>query len=337
MEAAEPATSSRPSNRPIWIGALSSVVALLLLFWRVRLRDLGTAIAGAHSGWLVLAAAVFFVMFLVRAWRWSLMLGKTPFWATWHANIIGYFFNMTLPLRVGELARGYVISKSGGITLTRAMSIVIAERLVDLAAVLLLFAGFALRIPMRPAFTRAATIGSAAVVLALVAAVVVVVKGAAIERLLERRLARFGEARAKAVTSKLTQIRESLQAIGAPRILAPTLLLTAVVWLLTIAFCWLCMKAFLPEGTFEQAGLVVVIGNLGGALPSAPGGLGIVQGFATSALVVPFGIDESVAVAFVFVWSLGAQLALIALGFVSLGRVGLSFREIRAGAARGGD
>jgi hypothetical protein len=32
------------------------------------------------------------------------------------------------------------------------------------------------------------------------------------------------------------------------------------------------------------------------------------------------------------VWSLAQQLLLILLGFVSIGRVGLSFREIREGA-----
>ena len=73
--------------------------------------------------------------------------------------------------------------------------------------------------------------------------------------------------------------------------------------------------------------------NLGGALPSAPAGLGVVQGFATSALVLPFGIEESRALAFVLVWTLGQQLVLLVLGFVSIGRVGLSFREIRAAAA----
>lgn len=322
----------RSSRRALWIGAATSVVALGLLFSRIRLRELGAALASANPAWLVAALGVFLFMFVMRAWRWSVLLGGTPFWPTWHANIIGYFFNATLPLRAGEVARGYVISKIGGVSLTRALSIAVAERLVDLATVVLLFAGFAQRIPMRPAFTRAATVGSIAVVLAVLVGVVVVVKGAAIERALAKPLARFGEERSAAVLGKLAQIRESLAALRDMRTFLQVLVLTAAVWFLTIAFAWLCMRAFLPEGTFEQAGLVVVIGNLGGALPSAPGGLGIVQGFATSALVVPFSVDESTAVAFVLTWSLGAQLLLIGLGLVSLGRVGLSFREIREGS-----
>jgi len=72
----------------------------------------------------------------------------------------------------------------------------------------------------------------------------------------------------------------------------------------------------------EQAGLMLVTTNLGGALPSAPGGLGIVQGFAKTSLVIPSNLPEEPAVAFVFAWSLGQQLLLIVLGLISLARVG---------------
>ncbi len=74
---------------------------------------------------------------------------------------------------------------------------------------------------------------------------------------------------------------------------------------------------------------MLVAANLGGAAPSAPGGLGIVQGFAKLALVLPFGLDEARATAFVFVWSLSQQLILIVLGLVGMARIGLSFNQLQ--------
>jgi uncharacterized protein (TIRG00374 family) len=302
---------------------LLSIGAATLLAWRVDFHDVTTALRAANVAWLVPAFVLFILMFMLRAWRWSVLLGRTPFWATWHANVIGYFFNITLPLRLGEIARAYVISKSSPVTMPRALSAVFAERLIDLASVVLLFSWFARLIPMRASFTRAATVGSAAVVICVFIGVLVVIKGEHVERRLPARL-----------RAPFHQIREGLRTLGSMKTIAQTLVLTIAVWVFTIGIGAACLKAFLPsDQDITRAGLVVVIANLGGALPSAPGGLGVVQGFATSALVVPFGVDESRALAFVLVWTLAPQLSLVLLGFLSIGRVGLSFREIRAGAA----
>ncbi len=325
----------RGASIAVWVGLLLSVVAVGLLLWRVSFRDLGRSLATAETIWLVPSLLLFLLMFAFRAWRWSVLLGGTRFWPTWHANIIGYFFNITLPLRLGEIARCYVISKNEGVPMARALSAVVVERLTDLATVLIMFGAFAMRVPMGPAFTRAATVGAVGVTLAVILGALFVYKGDVAERALAPHLARLGKERAEALLSRVRSIREALRSVGSAKRLAQSLALTVLIWGTTIAVAAMCLRAFLPEETSAvAAGLVVVMANLGGALPSAPGGLGVVQGFATSALVVPFHVDEARALAFVLVWTLGAQLVLIVLGFFSIGRVGLSFREIRAGAAR---
>ncbi len=317
------------SAKAIAVGFLLSVVAGGLLLSRVSFRELGEALATARIGWLVPAAGLFVVAFTVRAWRWSVLLGGTPFWATWHANWIGYFFNATLPLRVGEIARAYVISKNTAVPMTRAISSVLGERLLDLASVVLLFSWFAQRIPMRPAFTRAATFGSVAIVLCVVGGAFVVLKGEAVMAKLRPRLVgRLGEARTEKLHGKLMEIRGGL--VTSPRRMVLAIALSAVIWGVTILLASMCLRAFIPDATdLTRPGLVVVMANLGGALPSAPSGLGIVQGFATSALVVPFGVPENIALAYALVWSLFQLLLVLLFGLVSLTRVGLSIREIR--------
>lgn len=324
-------TTRGTSWKAIAAGIALSVVAVIILLWRISFRDLAKALAGANVAWLLPALAAFVVMFGLRAWRWSLLLGGTPLTATWHANLIGYFFNITLPLRLGEIARAYVISKNGAVTMTRALAAVLVERLIDLGSVLLLFAWFAHLVPMRASFTRAATIASIGVAACVLGGALLVIRGESLERVIAPRL---DPRKAELWLSRSRQIREALRAVGSAKRVAQSLALTVLVWAATILVASFCLLAFLPqESDFTRAGLVVVMANLGGALPSAPAGLGVVQGFATSALVLPFGIEESRALAFVLVWTLGQQLVLLVLGFVSIGRVGLSFREIRAAAA----
>lgn len=315
-------------KRIAWAGAILSLVAIGVLLWRLNLHELVTALAGADLRWLAASYAAFFVMFMLRGARWSGLLGGTPFGTTFHANIIGYMFNILLPFRLGEIARAWIMAKKTDIGMPRALSAVLVERLIDLGAVLLIFAGLAQILPMPESFRRAAVLGSAALVIAIVGTALVVAKGSVLEPFLKKR---FG-ARADMPIARFRDIRNAFEAIAAPRQIAQCALLTVAIWGVTLLCIELCMKAFLPAETdFARAGLVLVATNLSGALPSAPGGIGIVQGFATSALVVPFGIAEGRALAFVLVLSLGQQLVLVLFGLFSMARVGTSFGEIRAG------
>lgn len=315
-------------SKAAWIGIALSVIAIAILFWRIDLRDLAAALGRADTVWLLPALAGLFAILFVRAWRWSVLMGGARFWTTYHANAIGYMLNSTLPLRLGEVARAYVMSKKEGMTMAQAFSSVIVERLLDLATVVLLFAWYAQRVPTPPSFTRAAQLATIAIVAGVVFAALLVWKGDVVERLLEKRVT---NARAKGFLARFREVRAAFRTIGSAKRMAHCIGLTALVWAVTIVQSAMCLRAFMPSD-LTKAGVVVVSSNLGGAVPSAPGGLGIVQGFATTALVVPFGVNVSDALAFAFVWSLGAQLILVVHGLFSMWRIGVGLREIREGA-----
>ncbi len=162
--------------------------------------------------------------------------------------------------------------------------------------------------------------------------VVVVAFGVAIwqarrvETLMRAAMKRIPRLHADRWVGRFHELCDSFRAIGDRRRLAAVLANTALLWLFATLLAFFAQAAFM-QPRLDQAGLVLIASNLGGAAPSAPGGLGLLQGAAKLALVGPFGIDENLAVAFIFVWSISQQLTLIALGVVGLGRVGLSLRE----------
>jgi len=313
-------------------GALLSAVALTITLWNVRFADLGQALRAADWRWLLPALVSTFALYGLRSVRWAVLMGRAPFGTTYHALNVGYMLNIMLPFKVGEIARCYAIAKRTEIPMARALSSVFVERLFDLASVVLLFAVFTKLVPMPPSFTRAATLGSIAVVGGVLFGVALVVKGDAASRLARPWLARISEPGADRWLARFADLCAGFRAIGTARRMFWSVTLGALVWALTVLLTWFTLRAFVPGATITQAGLVVVMANLGGAVPSAPGGVGIIQGFATSALVIPFGIDQSNAVAFAFVWSFGQQLVLIGLGLVGLARLGLRFSEARASA-----
>jgi uncharacterized protein (TIRG00374 family) len=312
-----------------WLGLAISAVALYLTLRGIHFDEIATTLSRAQIAWLIPAVAALMVTLAIRTLRWANLMDGTPFWTTFHAMTIGYMINSILPFRLGEIARAYVIGERTSVPMARSLSTVVVERLLDLATVVALFAVFTFFLPMPAQFASAALMGALVIIALLVVAGVIIWQSNRVERILERIAQRVPQLRAEVLVRSFHDLMAGFQIIRTPRKLAISLLLTAGVWLSTLFVAYFTMMAFLPA-RFDEVGLVVVLSNLGGALPSAPGGLGVVQFFAMQSLVIPFHVAEDVAVAFAFVWSLFQQFALILLGFFGLVRMGLSFNSVTA-------
>lgn len=310
-----------------WLGLAISAIALYLTLRGIHFDEFATTVSRAQIAWLIPAVFALMVTLAVRTWRWSRLMDGTPYWTTFHAMTIGYMLNSILPFRLGEIGRAYVIGERTNVPMARALSSVVVERMLDLASVVAMFALFAFFLPMPPQFSSAALMGALFIIALLVVAGGIIWQSSRVERILERIAQRVPQLKAEALVRSFHDLMGGFGIIRSPRKLAISLLLTAGVWAATLFVAYFTMMAFLPA-RFDEVGLVVVLSNLGGALPSAPGGLGVVQFFAMQSLVIPFNVPEDVAVAFAFVWSLFQQFALILLGFFGLVRVGLSFNSV---------
>lgn len=99
------------------------------------------AIQEANYSWIFLSIVLSFIAFLLRAHRWKYMLepmGYTPsFWNRYHAIMIGYIMNLTIP-RAGEATRSAMLLKSDGIPFVKSFGTIIAERAVDFLMLLII-------------------------------------------------------------------------------------------------------------------------------------------------------------------------------------------------------
>ena len=92
------------------------------------------AIKEANYFWII-SGLIFSVLALFsRAHRWKYALEpigyKTKFWHRYHAIMIGYLVNYTIP-RAGEASRAAMLYKSDEIPFTTSFGTIIAERAVD--------------------------------------------------------------------------------------------------------------------------------------------------------------------------------------------------------------
>ena len=106
----------------LWLGLVISAVALYFTLRGIHFDELASTLAKAQVAWLLPSCLFLLITLGLRTWRWSRLMGGTPFWTTFHAMNIGYMLNSTLPFRVGEIGRAYVIGERTPVRMARALS-----------------------------------------------------------------------------------------------------------------------------------------------------------------------------------------------------------------------
>ena len=120
------------------------LIGLLLLWVSFRGIDfskLGSILRKADYIWLIAAAMVSVVAFVIRARRWMLLiepLGYKPSLKnTYHSLLTGYFANLIFP-RLGEVTRCAALWQKEKLPFDKLVGTVIIERTIDFLTVLIL-------------------------------------------------------------------------------------------------------------------------------------------------------------------------------------------------------
>jgi hypothetical protein len=329
---------------------LITVLAIGLLAFFLRDADLSrvwTGMRSARADLLALAAVITVAMYFVRAERWQYLLeplGHTRFWIAFKTTVIGFAAIMVLPARAGEVLRPYLLARHEGLPATAAFATIIVERILDLAAMLLLLGVYLMwfgedAARAAPALYRAITVGG--LVMGAVAITVLVTMFVMaghperlhalvlkIERVLPKRLAH-------AVARLARTFAEGLAIVRRPRRLVLALGWSIVLWMLIAFYGWLAARAFdihfpLP-GSFLLSAMLVV----GVAVPT-PGGVGGVHEAFRLGVTSFFGADNDTAVGAAIVMHGLTTLLVLVAGLWFAMRDGLTIGNLKtmAGQAR---
>ncbi len=126
----------------LFIGIIFSGAALYVSFRNVPVAMLLSYMKTIDIRWALPSILVGLASYLVRAWRWQIILRpvkKIGFWHAYHPLTIAFMINCLLPGRVGELARPAIIYKRDKIDFSLGLATVGAERIFDLFTLLFLF------------------------------------------------------------------------------------------------------------------------------------------------------------------------------------------------------
>jgi len=299
------------------------VVGLMLYSDASALAGVLTTISWAPFGW---ALALSLAGYGVRVVKWEIYLRGLAIRLPPGPSVLCFFAGMVMsisPGKVGEVLKSFLLRRSYSVPVARSAPIVVAERLTDLMALLLLtsvgVASTGYGWPVLVAGTG------------LVAALVVVFAWAPAGRWTVRVSARLPGIRR--VSSRLEEARAAMQALMGGRILFATLGLSLVAWGLEAVGTWLILDG-LPgvDATLGEATFIYAFSTVAGALTMLPGGLIATEGSMIALLELTGGLATSSEVATAA--TLLVRFATLWFG-VALGAVALwaFYRWVRPAAA----
>jgi uncharacterized protein (TIRG00374 family) len=279
-----------------------AVTALLLAYalWNVDLSQLGRTLADANYRYAFPFVLTLTVFFWIKAWRWSVILQPLGHYTTPQvvpALMIGFAANNVLPAHLGEIVRSVWFARQYQQRISAVLVSQVLERILDVAAILLLFLLAVPWIEGAPEVIRlsvwlVASIAAAmcAVIYAMLAAPQRIFK---IWHVISARLPASIRSRGEAF---LEDILRALSTVQSPSRLALLLANSLVQWSLMGVCVWLAMAAM---GEFigpAVAILVLTATVVAVTLPNAPGYVGAVQAAFVFALQ-PLGFSGETAFA----------------------------------------
>ncbi len=283
-------------------------------------QDLAASLARFELARLLPVIGLSLANYLLRYLKWSLYLRVLGVAVPPGRNLIIFLGGLSMtvtPGKIGELLKAYLLKTAQEVPMARTVPVVMAERITDLLALVLLMLG--------GIFTFGRGQLPAAIVGGLVLAFLVVVSSRRLSLGLLSLLGRLPGL--QRLTPKLRQFYESTAALFAPGPLLASALLSVAAW-----FCE-CLGFHLVLGGFgvTSASLLLSVfiysASTIGGLPT-PGGLGLTEGGMTALLRYMAGVPKGIAGAATLVIRLCTLWLAVLVGVVALvvfrRRVGLA-------------
>lgn len=311
-----------------WLpGVLISVVALVLVFRLATFEGLTEALKAAKPLNMIASFLILVLSAFSRAMAWRVLLGaKPPIWRTYLIIQEGYLLNYLFPLKAGELGRAVFMGRELKISPFQVLSSIVIERAFDVAvAAALVLTTLPLALGLDWA-GPAAAISMGVVLLGLLGLYLLARFRDRVHGWLEKIPVRFDKIK-RLVLPRLDSLLEGLSALTSPRRFLTALGWIAFAWVQWIGMHYIMLIMFEPRAPFWWMMFIDGIAALGMAVPSAPGGLGILEAAVVGALGV-LGVSASVALAFALLMRILQIVSGAIFGLIGLAQDGRMLSEI---------
>jgi uncharacterized protein (TIRG00374 family) len=296
------------------ISTLIPIVLIVLAARNVDWSEATRALGRANPYFVLLALVVYYATFPLRAWRWSRLIRESGTVIYWRDLLkilfLGWFVNSIVPAKLGDLYRSYLVKQRFGISLSRTVGVVVAERLLDILVVfvLLIVGGYV-------AFGRTILPDLGIVYLTGAALAVLIVAALGGMYFLAPKLARFFPREARRIGRLFREgVLHSFRALPTA---GPV---TIVIWTAEALRLYFVLTALGLELPLSGVVFVAVAVALLTTVPLTPAGFGFVEIAMVYVLTQGFGLAQHDAIAVAIVDRAVSVLSVIVVGGIVYAR-----------------
>lgn len=254
--------------------AVSIVAVGGVVWWASNQQAPRFPTAPSEIALLGVALLVYACATLLRGWRWDVILRTMDVEHrradAYGLTTVGYMGNTVLPARGGEVLRIFLMAERSHARRREILGSIVTERLLDVAALVVLFS--AVTLVGVDGTLGGALAGAGAAVGVLLAA------GGAFAYDRARKAGRL-----EAFAEKVRPVARSSRVLLSPQglLLGVT---TLVVWCSEGAILWLVMQALDAPASLPESQAVIVLASLSALIPAGPGYVGTYDAAALFAL-----------------------------------------------------
>jgi hypothetical protein len=314
-----------------WFGTLLSLIALIWLVLTTDWPATWTALTSADYRLVLAALLLNLVTIPIRSLRWGLMFPsarRPQFSRLTMAMLIGQAVNVFVPARLGDLVRATLIDTEHTAFVLGTQVFRIALDLAMLAALVIVLL-FQAQLPDWWRGPGQALLVTA--VLALLVLVALVAGRQRITRLLSWLDDRWPFGRGRRLLEIGAQFVRSADAFASPSLVVSLLAITLVIWAMYAGVNYILLGAVGAPYSWLAAIFLLAVLQLGVAVPSSPGRVGVYHYLAVQSLAI-FGVDQSTAVSYAILLHFISVILPAVVGLVLAWQSGVRLRSAPAGA-----
>jgi uncharacterized protein (TIRG00374 family) len=312
-----------------------SILSLLLVYLSVRgvnFQSIADSFKTIQYGYVLPSLAAMMLMQIFRSVRWGEILSpleKISQASLFSVTCVGFFAIVSIPARLGELARPILITQKSHVKMSAALGTIVVERIFDGLSILLIAAFVPFFLPDLPLWLiRSSIIFSVIILIMLTCMIFMIVKREKAVSLLNSAMRWLPDRYARKASSLVHHFIDGLQVITATRQMIHISILSLLIWLADVmAFYWLFLACGLNL-PIAAAVVILIILIIGIAIPTAPGFIGNWH-YACILGLGLFGIAKTDALTFAVVSHFLALMVIIIPGLIFLPFNRLSIADLK--------
>jgi glycosyltransferase 2 family protein len=314
----------------LWVSILFSLGFLWLALRGVDLRETAYALGQVNVLILAIPVASYVLSTVAKAIRWRLLLSprtSPSLGRSFSVLSIGVMVNTFLPARLGDFVRAYLMGEAEADSKVYVLGTVVVEKVSDL--ILLLLSLIVLLSQMAlPAWLAGSARGMALVLALLLPCLVLLVWQRDFILRMVDKIIHFIPTRWQEWMLRQTRYGlSSLDVLRRPRLLLGLFGWSLIIWIVSALTNYLVFWAMGLKLPFFTSLLLLVVLQVGTAVPSSPGRIGVFQYLVILTLSI-FALDKNVALVYSIILYFVIYVPIVLMGGYCLWREKVSWKKL---------